>query len=957
MDLHNRYLHSPSLNILLLQRDNKCKDDIFVELHHLIQLHNREMTEEKLDINRLEICRMLLCYEYQFVFKNIGNQDNEKDTINKKFIIPADAEQTRFPNIDAIFPPQHLRSTSESLVLHDIIILQMVLYHDIKSIKKHLRNFLNSSHTFITKSNTRVMYMKILEYFLEALYLHQFLHNSLNDNEEDVKELSSMYLEIIKSWMKIKEDHEWKVFASMFLILTKTFDSESILFPLWDYMMNEISDLGERLTVLSLMVDTCFTSSDSTYIHRDIYTSSTFWSLILTGLQSSFQQYRKQALYIMKRAVNSVSKIYVQKFVHLKLTKTQITPFICSDSHAKALHSIDSIKQAFFLVYEELEESQYHLVAPALTYIINLVEAYKERKSCKEYCFDIVWLQCILEKVLQHKNNNVLKWGILYTCKLNESSIFNDQFLELFVNVLNNSFLYEFYPNDECPEIVKELSTLFTCTEERNLLNRFLKKVSEITWSPVAIFYIIHTLQTLQLPYETIKYNNWQAIELKAIKTLVETNLNMHSHILRIASQIELLKAISKYVLKIDDLILFANTLAIFPAEEGLVRGTVPWITISTCLQKTLSTKDAESFVENICKTYLGTCNIGNVNSTVNPRTFALMVYLLHDANLILFNKTCPTKKSLNNWLSTLNGVNLRPYVDLRSTVDAIEFISHLLNFSAIEFSGIMMKDLILLYLPITFNILIQNMRKMSKNMTYEDYTRYISIVSSHIVNAGLFMPKRDVNNYVEKLQHESILLSKDMMEQTNGLNNLQCLYGLHILHLSQNIMVSPFAKTFYEEYLLNTDNYLTFLINNSVTSFKGKIASAHYQILAKLLHQYLMINSTYLLVHISKLLSKLLSFLELGGPEIASEIASILTVIINNTIISNASDEVDLEDIFQLCWKNTFAGKRNNIFWITIENLTGVIINNKFFSFPKAIEFTMQVSCAKFIPIYIRIY
>ncbi|XP_012234605.2 probable methyltransferase TARBP1 [Linepithema humile] len=947
MDLHNRYLHSPSLNISVLQPDDKCKNGIFVELHHLIQLHNREMIEEKLDINKLEICRMLLCYEYQLIFKDIENQDDEKDMINKKYVIPADAEQTRFSSIGAIFPPEHLRSTLEILVLHDIIILQMVLYYDIKSIKKHLQSFLNSSNTYIAKSNTRVMYMKILEYVLESLHLHQFLHNFSSDSEEDLKELGSIYLEIVKSWMKVKEDHEWKVFASMLLVLTKTFTPESILFPLWDYIMNEINDLKERLTVLSLVVDACFASSDSmdsTYIHRDIYTSNTFWSLILTGLQSPVQQCRKQALYIMKRAVNSVSKVCVQNFAHLKLTKAQITPFICSESHATALHPIDNIKQKFFLIYEALEESQYHLVTPALTYVASLVQAYKERKSCKE-CFDIVWLQCILEKVLQHKNNNIVKWGVLYTCKLNESSVFNDQFLDLFVNVLNNAFLYEFHPDEECPEIVKELSTFFTCTEERNLLNRFLKKVSEVTWSPIAIFYIIHTLQTLQL--ETIKYNNWRAAELKAIKTLVETNLNMHSHILRIASQTELLKAISNYVLQIDDLILFANTLASFPAGEGLVRGTVPWIAITTRLQKALLPKDAKTFVENTCETYLRTCNIENVGSKFNPRTFALMVYLLHDANLILSDRTCPTKKSLNNWLSILNGVNLRPYVDLRSTMDAIEFISHLLNFSVTGSSGITMKDLILLYLHTTFNILIQNMRKISKKMTYEDYTRYVSIVSLHIVNAGLLMPERDVNNYAEKLQRESILLLKDTIEQTNSSNDLQCLYALHILHLSQNIMVSLFARTFYEEYLLNTDNYPTFLMNSGVTNLKGKIASAYYQLLAKLLHQYLTINPKYSLIPftdtISKLLSKLLSFLEFGGPEIASEIALILTVIIDNAVVNNASDKVTLKDIFQLCWKHAFAGKRNNTFWTTIQNLTGVIVNDMFLLFPKATKFAMQ--------------
>lgn len=922
MDLHNRYLRISTLDISVLQT---ATNDTFVLHHRFVQFYNNEMTREKLDINKLEICRMLLCHEYQFAFNATENHNN------KRYQVPTDAKNICFSSIRVIFPPHYLRSTSEILILYDIIALQMILYCSTESMKQHLQNFLHSSDAYFTNSNSRIMYMKLLEYFLEFLHLYQFFRNESNSSrEEELKEFSFIYLDVVKSWIKIKEeDSEWRVFASILPMLAKTFAPECILFPLWDYILNEISDLKESLTVLSIMADTCFTSANSvdvTYIHCNIYTKSTFWLIILKGLQSPLQQYRKQALYLMRKAIDSLNKTLVLKFINLKLVKAQITPFICSKSNNET-SLIECIKQKFFLVYEALEEKQYHLVAPALTHITSLINANKEHKSCND-CFDIIWLQCIFEKILLHENNNIVKWGVSQICKLN-GTMFNEQFLELFVNVLNNTFLYECQSNEEYPEIVKELSIFLRCTEESNLLDNFLNKISKVIWGPVPIFYIIHTLQTVS--HKEIQCN-WQSNELNAIKSLVETNLNMHSHILRIASQIELLKVISNCMQKIDNLILLANTLAAFPSEEGLKRGTAPWNVITTWLRKVLTKEDAVTFVEDTCLKY----SYKDITE-VNIRTFALLIYLLYDANLILSSKTCRAEKALNNWLCILNGINMRPYADIRSSIDAIEFISHLLNLSMESFNNV---DLILLYIHSTFEFLIKNMRKMATELTYEDYTRYVAIVSSHIVNATLFMPKKCVNNYAENLQNESIRLLRNTQHQ-----NMQYLYGLHLLHLSQNILFLPFTTNFYTKHLLNVQTIPVNVNNDNTPDLRGKIASEYYLLLSKLMRQYLTNSPVHLWISTTALLSNLLRFLELGGTEIISEVATILTIMIDNNVINNTNDRETLEYIFKSCWSCTFVSKKNNIFWTAIQNLTGIIVNNNFLILPNAIKFITEVS------------
>lgn len=918
MDLHNRYLRFSTVNISLLQTINsKYK----INIHHLVQCYNYEITREELNINGLELCRLLLCYEYQSAFHDIESRDH------KKYVIPIDMEKLYFPSIKMIFPPNYSRETSQISLLCDIIILQMILYHNVSSIKQYLQNFLCLSNTYIITTDSRMMYMEVLIYLLEFLCLYKF-HATSKDIKE-LKDLSHMYLEIVKSWIKVKKDNEWRLFALIFPKLVEIFTPKCIVFPLWDYFIHETSDLKESLTVLSIMADICLTSSNSmNYVHHDIYYKSTFWLFVLKGLRSPLQQYRKQTLYIMKKAIDCMSEEIILNFVQSNLIKAQITPFICNQTDT--FSSINHVKEKFFLIYEALEEKQEHLIMPTLVYISDLININKEHRTCD--CFNIIWLQCIFEKILLHENNCIVKWGILYVCRL-DNAIFNDHFLELFVRILNNNFLYECQSDEEYPSIVKEVSQFLRYAKESNLLNRFLKTVSNIAWGPVAIFYIIHALRTIS--QEGLEHSNWQATELNAIKSLIETNLSMHSHVLRIASQIELLRTIPNYIRQINDLSLLANVLVTFPPKEGLTRGTIPWNIITAWLQKIIAKEDVETFVKETCEKYL--CE--NASPKMSPKAFAIIVYLLYDANLIFSCKLCPAAASLNNWFCILDGITLRPYANIISNIYIVEFMSHLLDLSVKE-SLNNMTDFISLYVCTTFNFLIKYMKKMSAELTYEDYTRYTAIISSHIVNASFFISKKDINVYAETLRNESMNLIDNLQELS-----LQYLYGLHILYLSQNALALPLAKASYMKHLLTMQISMKIYKDINAVNLKGKITSEYYLLLLKLMHQYLANYPVSSWIPIATMLSNLLQFLEVGLSENISEIAKILTVIIDNKVINNMSDRKTLEYTFNLSFTCTISNKKNNIFWTAIENLMGVIINNNFLLLPNAMQFAKGVS------------
>lgn len=927
MDLHKRYLHFPTLDVSALQPPSDQPRNVFDIIHNLTEDYNCEIIKETLDKSKLEIYRILLCHEYQLLF-NAAQQ-------NRKHKRCTTAQNIPFPTIKAIFAVQHVRRPPEILILRDILILQMVLHRNSELLKPEWEDFLFSSNAYFKSRDARVMYMKILECHLEILQLDRFLYNDANHSKKELETLGLMYVRMIRSWVDTKEDTEWAALVSILPMLTKTFSPQYVFYPLWNYILNEMSDLKNSLTILSVTGDIYFESllsMDSSYIYQEIYSKDTFWMLMLRGLGSREQQYRKQALYVMKRAIDSMNTICTQDS---RLAKAAITPFICKKSNDTDL----PVKQKFFLVLEALEEKQYHLIVPALTHVSSLIRTNTEHKSCNE-CFNIVWLQCIFVKILLHENNNIVKWGVHQVCNL--SSLFDDQFLEIFVNVLNQTFLYECHSDDEYPDTAGKLLTFLTCAAQKNFLNKFLEIASRINWGPIAIFYVIYALR--RVPHET-QHSDWQANELNAVKSLMETNLDRHSHILRRASQIELLRSIPKYVQRIDNLALFANTLAVFPSSESLIRGSTPWVEIALCLEKMIGKTEAIAFVEGVCAKYYITQELAC--HEISLKTFALMILLLHDANLIMSTATCPSMKALNNWLRILNGIDTRPYANMHLSINAVEFISYMMNLLSNkpeEPSSV--KQLISSYVQVGFKLLTRHMRKMVADLFYEDYMKYTLIVSTYVTNADSFM--NNANGYIEKLQNESI----DLLKHTRHAMTMQCLYGLHVLYLTQQVLDSQTAKVFYSTYLKDVQAKLKNVSADAdIANVKGNVTSEYYLLLSRLMCQcttdFLISENPYghpLWLPTTMLLDNLVQLLELGGTEVISAIATILTVINNACIIEEETRE-RLENIFKVCWRHLFASGKNNAFWAALSDLIRVIINDNFLLLPNAVEFMTDVS------------
>ncbi|XP_016918627.3 uncharacterized protein LOC108001866 isoform X2 [Apis cerana] len=912
MDLHERYMRISTIDFSILELlEIAFKDDPFLLLHRLTKYYNTEIMRNNLHAKKLYTFRMILCYEYQLIFH----------TTNKYVrIIPNDLCFKTIEN--TLFVKDKLQNFVEYPILYDIVILQLTLYCNSQCIEQHMINFRKSNVNSLNNNESKILYLKILECFLESLQLKKYLYNDLESNL--LKRFNSLYLKDIMLWLQIKENKEWQLFASILPKLINTFGYEDILPPMWNYILNKMDDLKDLLSALSILIDICFSVNlkNISFIHYDIFYIEQLWLLLLQSLKSPIQQYRKQALFIMKRITDFISTINEND---LKSKKHKIIPFICHQS-IKTKISINDIKQNYFLILEALEEKHHHLILPALTYLPILIKGNKEHTLCNN-CFDNIWLQLIFERILLHENNTIVKQGILYICN-SPIFLYDNQFLKLFIHVLNNTYLYECQTYQQEPEILNDIIKLFihVKTEQIEFLNKVFKIMNEETWAPIPIFYMLKVLRIVSSKVS----NYWEDNQLNLIKSLIQKNLSMHSYILKIASQIELLNIIFLSVKEINDLKIVMNMLLEFSLEEIFIKNSFLWDDIIRWLKKILIKADVINFIKFICEEYM----YKNLHPKFNPAKFAIIIIMFYDANLIVEQKTCPIKEILNNWLLSLKRIDIRPYANIIHIFYIVEFMSHLLNLNITK-NHKNIKQLLSLYINDALKFLLKNSKNIPYKFNYEEMNRYLTTIILILNNGYLLLTEKEILYYVEKFKNESIFIIQNIKQYTN----MHYLYALYILHYTQNILCSNYAS-FYIQPLIDICDIHIFNNDESQIKFKGKIASDCYILLAKLINQFL--SKVEIEMWPQKIdWNKSISYLfEMGGNEIVPEIALILKTMVNKGAIQNLENTLNLESIFTDCWKTTLLSTKNKTYFLAIENLVGVIINNNFLILPNIKNF-----------------
>ncbi|XP_076301824.1 tRNA (guanosine(18)-2'-O)-methyltransferase TARBP1 isoform X2 [Lasioglossum baleicum] len=916
MDSHERYMHFPTPELSLLEScDTAFKTEPFKVLHRLIENYATQIANNISDTKKLETFRAILCYEYQLLFHP-----------EKKYT-RTESHNLCFKQIENVLDlnKYQLQNPSDRSILYDIITLYTLLFCNLRCLEEHVSDFRRTCLFYVVSGNEseRVYYMKILECFLDSIELGQLLNVHTRTQLSQV-EFQLYFYPAVTLWLEISNNKEWSTFASIFQKLMNAFDDSRTFFvTVLCSILIDMKDFQDQLSTLSIIVDTCYSGKikDANWIYDVLCYNRDLWLIIIKSLKSSVRQYRKQGLFLMKRLTNFSSTS--DKCI-IKSRKTRFAPFMCAQSVQTEI-PITDIREKFYIVLEALEEKQYHLVAPALTHVPNLIKGSEEHTSCND-CFGMIWLQLIFERILRHENNAIIKQGISHVCQFHKV-LHDSEFLKLFLNVLNETFLYECQSYEKEPEIVDEITTLFVLRKntEVEFISRLLEAIANETWAPIPLFYM-----TLILRMVTDRTSNvWKENDLIIIKSFIQTHLHAHSCIFRVASQIELIRTISLSLERVDNLKILANTLMEFPSDEALVRGSFSWNSITTCLKAKVTEIETTNFVKTLCEDD----SHQDTHVRMDPAKFASVIFLFYDAELILCTKSCSTEQILYKWLSSLNSCDVRPYANVEHILYTIEVLSELLNLSRNEDKR--MIQLLSGHTRNALKFLLKHSKSTPSKFDYEQANRFMITITSFLNRGNLILPKSELFDYVGKFKYDSIIILKNIEQFTNM--NYMC--ALHILHYTQSIL-DPKSIELYVQPLLNMHHAPISDNNERHKDSKGKVASQCYLLLAKLMNQYL--SNVEIELWPENIDWQYISHIyEMGGNEIIPEVALTLKNIVDKGGMNIDSSESmsNFESVFTVCWRSALLSSKNKLYFLAIKALLEVIVNRKFLILPNAIS------------------
>lgn len=855
MDLHKKFLNTPTVDFSILSKTQSSNSGNLIS--ELIKSYDEELIKGKLNTNSLKSYHMLLCNEYH-------KKRLEKSQTTPNLSTTAD-----------LFLKIKQYSPEELLIIYDIIILKLILFTT--DISKDLENFqLNFINSFEEKE-TGKQYMKIIECFLDAFELNPKIEKSLNL-------FISRDLEV---WYEAK-DSDWKSLISILPKLIKITGLES-LDPLWNLLLRPGQDLKNSLTGLCIFID-AYLKSESQRKNLFLFSDKRFWEIILNGLRSRLELERKESLHLFKIITEFLEKERGNRELKLKI------PFTCDNK--------DFVRD-YILILESLEEKQQHMVIPSLQLLNSLISANSEHQKCGN-CFDFPWLLCIFEKILQHENNAVIKYGISFILKLNPQA-YDDRFLKTLTETLNNRFLYE--SEDQDPKIVTELEDLFIQAENLkiNLLPKFLSAIADISWDPVSIFYVTFALRRAAEKIEIISFP-WKEDQLMKIKNLVEKNLKLHSPVLRKESQTNTIIAVTRFTdMNLKSL---GNILSSFPNETFSKKN---WQIILDSLK--IQESDGEKFVEESCRDI----REGNLDSV---ESFATIFVILCDLKLL--KRESKILIEVIDLLNNIQSVKSRPYMNFELADRILELIYFMILRSENSDSSEIIYEIVSPYFQSGLDFLL--IRK--KNLNYEKVQKYTSIlnllVSSVTKTAEIY--RRILEEGIYSLENSS----------TSG---LQRLYGMNILQIYQK------SRDFNREIISLLMNVYTipmsFNEEESLSGIKGKATTEYYTILGKIIYSHLE-KSEEISENWVSFSSSL--FDKAGTSGVPFVIGILSQILEKGLVLENDLEEVKL--LVRTGWKSIFEGKKNRLFWAAFDKLLKLILNPKCFGFEDKIvkEFITEI-------------
>ena len=874
MDLHEKFLNSPTVDFSILSRTKSTKNSENL-IRELIKSYDEELIKGKLNCNNLKTYHMLLCNEYQSK-KKLENYQNHIQNLS---------------TTSDLFLQIRKFSREEFLIIYDIIILKLILFTNISN---ELENFQTNLTNSFEEKETRELYMKIIECFLDAF--------QLNPKEEKIS-LNLFISRDLKIWYKTK-DSDWKSLISILPKLMKITSLES-LNPLWDLLLFPGENFKNSSTGLCIFIDAALKIESQRKNLMFFLSDKRLWEIILNGLRSRRELERKESLYLFK----IITEFLQKEKTNPELELNEKMPFSC-----KKLNSDDFVRN-FILVLESLEEKQQHMVIPSLSFLNSLISANSEHQECGN-CFEFPWLLCIFEKILQHENNSVIKCGMSYILKLNPR-LFDEGFLNILTETLNNRFLYE--SEEQIPKIVTELEELFIEAENLkiNLIPKFLSTIAEISWDPVSVFYITFALRSAA--EKTQISFPWGEEELIKIKRLVERNLKIHNPVFRKESQTNIIIAVTRFTNL--DLKILGNILSAFPNEETFSQGSKNWEIIFDLKDK-IKESDVEKFIRESC----GEIREGNLEMSIESFATVFVIlckleYLKRESNILI---------EVIDLLNNIQSIKSRPYMNFELADRILELIYHFLIFANQNSDSVeIISQIVSPFLESVFDFLLLSGKKNLNFESVQKYSRILDLLAS--LN---FTSKTVAVNYPKMF--EEVIYT---LENANNSSGLRRLYGINILQICQKTrdLNREIISLLLEVFTIP----MTFEEEESLSGIKGKTTTEYYTTIGKIIYSYLG-KSGEIFENWFSFSSQLF---DIAGTSGVPFVVGILSEILEKGLVSEKDFE-EVKLLIRICWKSIFEGKKNRLFWAGFDKLLKLILNPKCFGFEDKIveEFITEI-------------
>lgn len=903
--------------------------------------------QDRVDVDTL---RTMLCIAYQTKILSKAFK-----YINRQFKLPVLTELNVINAQNALYS-QQLNPEDLSLII-DILALRTALQSSLSDILSHLVGLQNLIYQRLLEgSQVQIVDAKLMDCYMDGLLLHCRICSTDPVSHEEV---ITLFIENVELWLtvgKLKDCQLLTLLLPKFIEVIKSGMQSlqlksDIVTHVWKTFFKRERDPGDMLLMLCLTAGTLFSASEIVPCYDLIEQSiqEPLWLLLLKGLSSSTPLYRKFALILIKRIVH-----FTDTWNTFTLGKYQeIMPLLCSrwtwtlgevlipeDDVVQLVNAFKKNLNNYLLVMEALEEMQPHLVAPIFPLLQTMLRETIEQQI-HGTALHIGWIRCAFSRILQHDNNGVVKEGLLNVFVL-DPQLCNDEFLDIVLDVLNNTHLYDNDLNDKEPTVVGELTKFLDSNETKDtaLVTRFILKASKIIRGPVALFYIIHALSMVKKVKSV-----WKDAELKAVKTLAEISSTIDCPMLRIGSQIELLEAMTNFSTESLDLVTVGNTLSAFPTSEALNRGQLAWKRTSAWLSKLVKEDEAISFLKKIS---LQVTN-GNYQPDVSMKSFSLMIMLFYDGRLILNSELCPGITVLRNLLDCLNGAKSRSSVNTELKNRSIELIHHLLDLMSSQ--DCILCELISNYADTCLRLTFKSLRHVSENADFENINTYILVTQQLFAAEGSIIAKRDVLDHIDRFEFES----RNIIEDEEWSSGVRRFFGIKILHACLKTTSAKLRNYKFIGPLYNTHRTLkghsaedteANETCNDRRNPKEKIVLEYYQYVAELFHEYVKDEPVADWLPYIDWIEEVAYLIQVGGKDIFAPLVGILSQIFYKQAIK-ATDTIDFKIAMRLCWKSILESEECHS---TTEVMIDLIFSSPFLESKETRELTMEVNLTHYL-------